>query len=173
MTTPSQPQTSSYVRDTLELLGDRDPVAVMREMPAWLESHLTGLTPEQWRRPEGSGKWSLLQVAAHLADAEIAFGWRARLVLTADQPPLHGYDEGAWLDRFDYAHAEPAMALGTFLALRRWNQRVWDSATAADMGRIGMHSQRGPETLERLARMNAGHDLRHRRQIDRLLAVVR
>ena len=173
MTTPSQPQTPDYVRDTLELLGAQDPIAILREMPEWLQAHLMRLSPEQWRRPEGTDKWSLVQVAAHIADTEIAFGWRARQILTADNPPLHGFDEGAWLERFDYAHAEPAMALDTFLTLRRWNLRVWDCATATDLQRTGLHSQRGAETLDRLMRMNAGHDLRHRRQITRLLKVVR
>ena len=173
MTTPTQPPAPDYVRDTLQLLGDQDPMAILREMPGWLEAHLTQLSPEQWHHPEGAGKWSLVQVAAHLADTEIAFGWRARQVLTADNPPLHGFDEGAWLERFAYAEAEPAMALDTFLTLRRWNLRVWDRATAADLQRTGEHSERGPETLDRLLRMNAGHDLRHRRQIDRLLMIVR
>ena len=169
----SQPQPPDYVRDTLELLGDQVPLAILRETPEWLETHLARLSAEQWHHPEGADKWSLVQVAAHLADTEIAFGWRARQVLTADSPPLHGFDEGAWLVRFDYAHAEPAMALDTFLTLRRWNLRVWEGVTATDLPRIGLHSQRGPETLDRLMRMNAGHDLRHRRQINRLLKVVR
>ncbi len=173
MTVPSQPQTPDYVRDTLELLGDRDPVAVLRETPHWLQERLARLSAEQWHRPEGPGKWSLLQVLAHMADTEIVFGWRARQVLTADNPPLHGFDEGAWLERFDYARAEPAMALDTFLTLRRWNLRVWECASGADLQRTGLHSQRGPETLERLMRMTAGHDLRHRRQIDRLMQVIR
>lgn len=163
----------NYVTDTLELLGDRDPIAVLRETPEWLHANLAKLTPEQWRHPEGEDKWSLVQVASHIADSELAFGWRARQVLTADNPPLHGFDEGAWLERFDYAHAEPAMALDTFLTLRRWNLRVWDCTTSADMHRTGVHSVRGPETLHRLMQMNAGHDLRHRRQITRILAVVR
>ncbi len=171
--TASQPQTPDYVRDTLDLLGSQEPMAVLREMPDWLESHLENITSDQWRRPEGDAKWSLLQVAAHLADTEIAFGWRTRQVLTADNPPLHGFDEGAWLERFDYAHADPAMALDVFMTLRRWNLRVWACATSADLQHTGIHSQRGPETLDRLMRMNAGHDLRHRRQIERLLKVVR
>lgn len=163
----------NYVTDTLELLGDQDPIVVLRETPDWLHTNLGKLTPEQWRHPEGADKWSLVQVASHIADSELAFGWRARQVITADNPPLHGFDEAAWLERFDYAHAEPAMALDTFLTLRRWNLRVWDCATNADMKRTGVHSVRGPETLHRLMQMNAGHDLRHRRQITRILKVVR
>jgi uncharacterized damage-inducible protein DinB len=169
MTTP----VTDYVRDTLELLGDQDPVGILRETPEWLHAHLARLSPEQWRHPEGPEKWSLVEVASHLADSEIAYGWRARQILTENNPPLQGFDQGVWLNRFDYAHAEPAMALDTFLTIRRWNLRVWDGTTGADLGRTGVHSVRGPETLDRLMRLNAGHDLRHRRQIIRILRVVR
>jgi DinB superfamily len=162
-----------YVRDTLELLGDQDPITVLRETPDWLKAHLSQLTAEQWRRPEGEKKWSLLDVVAHMADTEIAYGWRARQVITANNPPIHGFDQGAWLERFDYAGADPAMALDTFLTLRRWNLRVWHCVSPTDLQRTGVHEVRGPETLERQQRLTAGHDLRHRRQISRILEVVR
>jgi hypothetical protein len=40
----------------------------------------------------------------------------------------------------------------------------------ADLARTGVHSERGPETFDTLRRMVAGHDLRHRRQVERILA---
>jgi hypothetical protein len=37
------------------------------------------------------------------------------------------------------------------------------------MARVGMHSERGPESLGHLIKLMGGHDLVHRRQIDRVL----
>jgi hypothetical protein len=162
----------AYVKETIALLGDRDPMEVMTELPHWLRTRLGNLQASAWRVPEGPGKWSLVQVICHLTDAEMVFGWRARLVLTADNAPLTGYDQNVWLERFNYDGADPDAVMQTLIALRGWNLRVWRSVTAADLDRIGMHTERGPESLALLRGLVAGHDLRHRRQIERLLAKV-
>lgn len=164
--------TFPYVTETLAILGDHDPLTVLTETPAWLAARVKGLSGAVLAKPEAPGKWSLAQVLAHIVDAEIAFGWRARIVLTQDNPPMQGFDQGQWLTRFDYAHADPAEALAAFTALRHWNLRVWKSATPADMQRTGVHAERGPETFGTLQRLVAGHDLRHRRQIERIIKGV-
>ena len=172
MTNPDRPS-GNYVRDTIELLADQDPLVVLAGTPAWIAARVEGLSGAALRRPEADGRWSLTQVLAHLADAEIAYGWRARIMLTQHHPPLHGFDEAAWMARFDCANSDPAQALQAFTALRIWNMRVWQCATDADLKRMGIHAERGPESFDLLRRLAAGHDLRHRRQIERLLKVVR
>lgn len=174
MTTPPLDVSTkpAYVRETIALLGARDPLEVMTETPSWLGQRLGKLATDAWRVPEGAGKWSLLQVICHLTDAEMAFGWRARLVLTTENAPLTGYDQNSWLERFDYGGANPGDVLATFISLRQWNLRVWRSVTPTELNRLGIHSERGPESLALLRSLVAGHDLRHRRQIERLLAVI-
>jgi hypothetical protein len=172
MSTPSHPSptTTAYVTETMALLGDQDPLVVITETPSWLLERLGALDVAVMRAPEGPGKWSLTQVLAHLADTEIAFGWRARLILTQESAPLHGFDEGAWMTRFNGAAADPTEAMMAFGTLRSWNLPVLASATEADLKRTGIHSERGPESFDTLRRMIAGHDLRHRRQVERILA---
>ncbi len=174
MTQPTHPSptTAAYVDETLALLGDRDPIDSLEAMPGWLTTHLDDLPEPSLYVPEGPGKWSIVQVLGHLADAELAFGWRARIVLTADRPLLVGYDENQWVERFAYAEADAAQAFHAFTMQRSWNMRVWASATPEDMQRIGVHAERGEETFERILRMAAGHDLRHQRQIERIIAAV-
>jgi hypothetical protein len=46
------------------------------------------------------GEWSAAQVAAHMADAEMVYSVRLRMVLTDENPMLVGYDQDAWADRF-------------------------------------------------------------------------
>jgi len=166
------PSTPGYVDETLALLGDRDPVALLDEMPDWLTTHLDDLPESVLGVAEGPGKWSITQVLAHLADTELAFGWRIRLLLTADRPPLTGFDEGKWVTRFDYASADPAEAFHAFAMQRSWNMRVYRSITPDDLMRVGIHSERGEESVDRVLRMIAGHDLRHRRQITRIIKAV-
>lgn len=167
--TSYDPATPSYVNETIALLGDRDPLDILAETPRWITDHIDNLPESALSIPEGPGKWSITQVLAHLADTELAFGWRARLVLTEDRPVLQAFDETRWAERFGYAAADPVEAWHAFAMLRTWNLRVWESATADDLERIGVHAQRGDESFGFLRRLVAGHDLRHRRQILRIL----
>ena len=107
---------------------------------------------------------------AHLADTEIAQGWRVRLVLTQDAPPLHGFDQEAWMVRFDGANTDPTEAMLAFGTLRSWNLPVYQQAGPDDLARVGHHTERGLQTFDTLRRLAAGHDLRHRRQVERILA---
>jgi|CXWL01.1.fsa_nt_gi hypothetical protein len=171
MTTPVVPSAASqaYVLETLALLGDQDPIEILAETPSWLLERLGSLDIEVLRAPESPGQWSLTQVLAHLADTEIAMGWRARLVLTQEAAPMHGFDQGAWMERFDGANTDPTEAMLAFGTLRSWNLPVWQRVSPEDLARIGHHSERGPQSFDTLRRLAAGHDLRHRRQVERIL----
>ena len=169
---PSPGSTSSYVAQVISVLGDQDPIAIMRETPGWLAARIAGRADGQLGRPEAPGKWSVVQVIAHLADAEIAFAWRLRTILTQSEPELQAYDQDQWVDRFDYSSADVAEALAAFTNLRRWNLRAWSAVRPEDLPRVGRHSERGPESLDLMRRLMGGHDLIHRRQIDRILATT-
>jgi uncharacterized damage-inducible protein DinB len=165
-------QAAAYVAAVLDLLGDRDPMTVLRETPEALVGAIHGLSPERLRTPEQPGKWSIAQVLRHLADAEVVWAWRMRLILAQDRPTLTGYDQDLWADRLGYADADPAESLADFTVLRRSNLRLLDRATPADLDRVGLHSERGEESARHLRRLYAGHDLLHLNQIARIRKVV-
>jgi hypothetical protein len=163
---------AAYIAAVLELVGDREPTAVLREMPLALTRAVEGLSPQQIARPEHQGKWSIGQVLQHLADSEVVWAWRVRLILAEDRPRLTGYDQDLWAKRLHYDQADPSDALEVFAVIRRANLRLVDGASPADLKRAGVHAERGEESLEHLCRLNAGHDLLHLRQIDRVRRVV-
>ena len=163
---------AGYTRAILEVLGNRDPLAVAAELLPWLERRTAGLDGAILRRPEGPGKWSALEVIQHLADTEVVYAWRTRQILTQDRPPVQGYDQDAWAKVLQYGSADLAVALGQLRGVRTANLRLWRSLTRAQLERVGLHSERGPESLDLVIRMMGGHDLVHRRQIDRVLAAA-
>src|SRR5581483_3644869 len=163
---------SEYVRNLLALLGDRDPLTVLAEMPDAIEAASRGMDPERLRRPEKPGKWSVLEVVAHLADSEIALGWRFRHMLGDRDPQIAGYDQDAWAQRFRYADADLETSLALFRAVRTSNLRILRAATPEDLARVGVHAERGPESVGQLLKLVAAHDLVHRRQIARIQAAV-
>jgi hypothetical protein len=162
---------AAYVAALLDLLGDHDPVAVLGHTPAALHQFIDAVPPNVVGRPEAPGKWSMRQVVQHLADSELVGGFRLRIVLAQDRPPLTGYDQDLWADRLRYSEADIRDALDQFAALRRANLRLWQRLGPSDRVRVGMHGERGEESLEHMRRLYAGHDLLHLRQLERIRAL--
>ncbi|MDT0633153.1 DinB family protein [Rubrivirga sp. S365] len=156
---------SAYVENVLALVGDRDPLALLDAAPERAAAAVAGLSDADARRPPRPGSWSVLSVLRHLADSEVVYGYRLRLIVAADRPEIVGYDQDAWADRLHYSRGTVAEALGDWRAGRRMTVRFLRALDAADWDRVGLHSERGEESVRRIATLLAGHDLNHERQI--------
>ena len=93
---------STYTRALLDVLGSRDPINVLSELMPWLAERLGTADQRLLRVPEAPGKWSVIEVLQHLADSDLVFGFRLRMILTEDKPPLQGYDQDAWARTLKY-----------------------------------------------------------------------
>ena len=160
---------TAYIAAVLGLVGDRDPMQVLRQTPDALSRTLDTLSEELVGRPEAPGKWSVGQVLHHLADTELAWAYRLRMVLAHDRPTLTAYDQDLWAARLRYNEGRAEEALERFGVLRRSNLHLLEQASAADLQRVGVHVERGEESVAHMVRLNAGHDLLHLRQVDRIL----
>ncbi len=165
-------QATQYTTAILDLLGERDPMEVLRQTPAALAQKVAGLTPADIARPEAPGKWSVVQVLQHLADSDLVWAYRLRMVLAHDRPRITGYDQDLWATRLHYEQADPAQALEQFRVLRDSTLRLLGRASPVDLQRVMVHAERGEESLELGLRMYAGHDLLHLRQIERIRAAI-
>ena len=163
---------SAYVRSILALLGDRDPIVVQSRLVRSIRSAIRGLPGRALERPEARGKWSIMQVIRHLADSEVVFGWRLRLVLAEDRPRVTPFDQDAWMERLAGAYPDLDAALATLAVLRAANVALMRSLSKPQWLRIGLHSERGPESVRQMARLYAGHDLVHVNQIRRIRKAI-
>ena len=168
----SADQAKAYTSAIIDLLGRRDPMNVLAATPAELERALDRLSHAQITQPEASGKWSIRHVLQHLADSELVWGWRLRLVLAQDRPQLTGYDQDLWADRLGYSAVEAEDAVQDFTVLRNANLRLLGRMQAADLDRVGVHVERGEESVRHMIRLYAGHDLMHLQQIERIRKAV-
>src|SRR5436853_118818 len=82
----SSEQARSYTAAILDLLGDQQPFAVLRDTPSNVRRVVAGLDDDKLSQPEAAGKWSMRHVVRHLADSEIVWGYRLRLVLAQHRP---------------------------------------------------------------------------------------
>jgi len=165
-------QAHDYTAAILDLLGSREPMDVLTRTADALRSAIAGLSDAQLSQPEAPDKWSMRQVVQHLADSDLVWGYRVRLVLAQDRPPLNGYDQDLWAQRLHYEQAPIDEALDQFVVLRRGNLRLLTQASGDDLRRVGVHAERGEESVQHMMRMYAGHDLLHLRQLARIRQAV-
>ena len=152
------------------LVGDADPLTILAATAADLRG-LLGTVPRQaLDRTERPGGWSVVGVIEHLADAELVFGYRLRQLLTLDRPVLESFDQDRWAELGAYNAGDVDAALETFAALRTRHLRLWARVSGPMWDRVGIHGDRGAESLRDMVRIIAGHDLAHRQQIVRILA---
>jgi hypothetical protein len=159
-----------YIASLFNVLGSRDPIEVLRQTPDTVRRTTEGLTRAQLSTVEAPGKWSILHVVQHLADAELVGSYRFRMVLAQERPSLGAYDQDLWASRLRYHEGDLESALQQFTTLRRTNLVHLERATPADHERVGVHVERGEESLGKMIRMYAGHDLVHLRQLARIRA---
>jgi uncharacterized damage-inducible protein DinB len=106
------------------------------------------------------GKWSIKEVIGHLADSERVFAYRALRFARADDKPLHGFDEKAWVPvgRFDARSlADLAAELD---AVRRATIALLQGLDAEALTRRGT-ANNNTVSVRALGWIIAGHERHH------------
>lgn len=136
-----------------------------RRGPELIATVMTGAAGGELDFAPGPGKWSLRQIVAHLADAEIVVAGRLRRVIAEENPTLIGFDQEAWARNLNYARRKTSESIEIFRRLRAENYDLLKDLPEAAFARRGTHSERGPVTLAELVETNANHAESHGRQI--------
>jgi len=147
----------------------QDALKILAATSRKLDRLLKGVPAAKLRKRPAPGKWSVVEILAHLADSELARGWRMRQILSAPGTTLQAFDQDAWAASCHYEKRDPRKSLALFHALRETDLALLKSLSPDQWKCHGMHAERGVETIEHICRMNAGHDLNHLAQIERIV----
>lgn len=158
-----------YTQRLLSYSDGKEPLALQQAAPKKLAALLNGKTKKQLTRRPAPDKWSVAEIAAHLADAEIAISWRLRQILSKDAVPIQAYDQDSWATTFDYVQRDFKQSVELFRVLRESNLTLLKSVPRKLWNNYGIHQERGNESISHMVRMVAGHDLNHLRQIEGIL----
>jgi DinB superfamily len=161
-----------YQEYLVALLDGDDPAEVQAATPSSLRMLVADAGDDLYRRP-AEREWSVFGCLAHLTDAELVMSARYRFILAHDQPPIVGYDQDRWVEALHPDGGDPLALLDLFEALRTADVALWKATTPAQRARVGMHAERGPESLDLAFRMIGGHDRFHLHQAEEALAVAR
>ncbi len=161
-----------YQDHILGLLGADDPVEVQRATPDAYAA-LVAEAGDLLRTRHEPTEWSVLECLAHTTQAEVVYSARYRWIVAHDEPPLIGYDQDLWVDGLRGNDEDPEPLLAVLRVLRDWNLVMWDRSTPEERAKVGMHSERGPESYDVSFRLIAGHDRFHLTQARKALDLVR
>ncbi|MBK9963489.1 MAG: DinB family protein [Holophagales bacterium] len=149
-----------------DAIGTNDPFLAMFDAPQKLRKLLKGLTEKQLSRRPAPGKWSIKEIIAHLADGEVVLGSRYRLIAAHDRPAIQGYDQDLFVERLGLENATTDELLYDFEMARAVNIGLLARLPDEAFARVGVHSERGEESIETIVTLYAGHDLVHLAQIE-------
>ena len=128
-----------------------------------IANKLQMIGPEKSSAPPAPGKWSPAEIVCHLADCEIAFGFRLRQTLAEDHHILQPFDQDKWAAPYSGIAAKDALA--AFTALRVWNLKLITTALPGSASKPVTHPERGSMTFQTIVETMAGHDLNHLAQL--------
>jgi hypothetical protein len=143
----------------------QDQLERFRRGPEILATVLTGAAGDEVDWAPAPGKWTIRQIVAHLADAELVYAQRLRAVIAEETPPLTAFDQDLWAQNLDYARRKPAQSLESLRRIRAENHELLKGLPEAAFDRTGVHSERGPMKLRDLLLHMSEHVESHARHL--------
>lgn len=159
-----------YIQRVSGYVEGKQPLTVQAATAKKLERLIDGVPTAKLRKRPAPDKWSVSELLAHLADAEIVGGFRMRLILGAPGTPIAAFDQDSWVTSGHYEKRDPRKSLEQFRVVREANLALLKSLSPEQWNHYGIHSERGQETIQDMVLRFAGHDINHLRQIESILA---
>ena len=164
-----QETAQQYIQRITGHVKGKEPLKVQQATAKKLQQLTKGVDRKKLTKRPAPDKWSVAEIVAHLADAELVGGWRLRSILGSNGTAVQAFDQDAWAKTFNYAKRDPKTSIETFRALRENNLALLKSVPKELWENYGMHSERGKETVTHIVNMFAGHDLNHLQQIEEIV----
>jgi hypothetical protein len=147
---------------------DFDP---LRSFHSRLLKAIHGIGESDLRRPEQPGKWSILDVIAHLSDLELVAAVRFRDIVAVQGPALQKLEQDAWVSRVHGGESRDSI-LEHFWFLRRMNAGFLERLEEGDFSRLGLHAAFGDSALGDLVAHLIRHQEKHLGQIERIKSAL-
>ena len=116
-----------------------------------------------WKRDETC--WSILEIAGHLADAELLASVRIRRIITQDRPRLTGYDQETWAQALGYRNRKIEEVVPDFLSCDAPMSSCFGKLTIRAGDAAGHHDEYGEMTLREWVENYVAHTAKHLDQV--------
>jgi hypothetical protein len=164
------PDTAEYLARIREQVSGADPLQAQRHSVESLATLIATASHEQLTNRSAENKWSPAEILAHLAEDELATGWRYRQMVEHSGTDLAGFDQDLWAQLGNYRARSPQESLELFRLLRLANLQFLEGLTAEQWECFGIHAERGRISVRDLAAHMVGHDRNHIEQIRKIMS---
>src|ERR1700726_1675449 len=97
-----QETAEQYRQRMFSYINGSDPLKLLAAAPAKVERLLKDVNPAVARKRPATGKSSITEIVAHLADTELVGGYRIRAILGAPGIQIIGFDQDVWVTALHY-----------------------------------------------------------------------
>lgn len=157
---PGTDEFTPYYGRYIEKVGGTDALAALTAQRASTASFLASIPESRASYRYAPGKWSLREIIGHLSDGERIFSYRMLRFARADETPVPGFDENAYVPAGGFEQRSLADVSAEFAAVRDATialAKSLDDAAAVRRGLANGH----PISVRALAWISAGHELHH------------
>src|SRR5258708_20606109 len=113
--------------------------------PKEIAAAVCGLSEKILRYKPSLEKWCVLEVLAHLADAEIIYGYRLRQMLADTKPVIAPIDQDAWARNLNYLDSPPSELVAFYGFGRHHNSRLLRRFKVSTLSKSAFHPELQPE----------------------------
>lgn len=145
----------------------------LRQARRQLLDTVAGLDDLSLRRRPAAGEWSVIEVLAHIPDADAHYLTQAQFIHARPDYCFVYFDAETWKKFNSSAITRPLQEV--LASLNRVHSRVigWTATLSADdLERTGLHPYQSSITVRKVLERIASHDLNHREQIMTIRKVI-
>ena len=158
---PAEGEYSPYFERYISLVPDGDIIEMLARNADTLIALVRQQPPEVADYAYADGKWTVKEVIGHLCDAERVFAYRLLCFARADQTPLPGFDENAYVPAGRFGERTLESLLQEFAAVRQASIALVAGLPEEAWSLSGI-ANNAPMSARAAAYTILGHELHHR-----------
>lgn len=137
--------------------------------PRQVAAAVSGLLDKTLRYKPSPDKWCILEIMAHLADAEVINAYRLRQMLADKDPVIAPIDQDAWAKHLGYLESSVPELVALYGLNRHATLQLLRRMKQQDLEKSAYHPElKKPLTVAELVERIAAHGKNHLAQIERL-----
>jgi len=137
--------------------------------PKQIAAAVSGLSDRVLRYKPAPNKWCILEILAHLADAEVINAYRLRQMLADKDPVIAPIDQDAWAEHLGYLECSVPELIALYGLNRHATLQLLRRTNPKDLEKSAYHPElKKPLTVADLVERISAHGTNHLAQIERL-----
>ena len=157
---PEDGEYLEYYSRYISLVPEGDILATLAKQNQATIALLRGLSEAQGGYRYAPDKWTVKELVAHVCDAERVFAYRAMRFARADETPLAGFDENAYVKNGSFDECSLADIVTGFENVRSSTLSLFTLMSPQASTRRGK-ANNAEISVRALAYILAGHELHH------------